>query len=103
MRLTSGDHERVLEASDLFDGPAQAEATKRFLDDPGHHLLLAYDGEEAVGFVTGVEMTHPDKGTELFLYELGVAEHARGKGVALPWSRRSLVSLEPPAATACGP
>jgi len=28
-----------------------------------------------------VETTHPDKGTEMFLYELGVAERARGRGV----------------------
>jgi ribosomal protein S18 acetylase RimI-like enzyme len=26
-------------------------------------------------------MTHPDKGTEMFLYELAVAESARGRGV----------------------
>ena len=31
--------------------------------------------------VTGVEMTHPDKGTEMFLYELGVDEGHRGLGV----------------------
>jgi ribosomal protein S18 acetylase RimI-like enzyme len=31
--------------------------------------------------VTGVEMTHPDKGTEMFLYELGVDESFRGRGV----------------------
>ena len=30
--------------------------------------------------VTGVEMTHPDKGTEMFLYELGVHEPFRGRG-----------------------
>ena len=26
-------------------------------------------------------MTHPDKGTEMFLYELGVAEEFRGRGI----------------------
>ena len=30
-----------------------------------------------MGFVSGVELTHPDKGTEMFLYELGVDESAR--------------------------
>ncbi len=34
-----------------------------------------------LGFVSGVETTHPDKGTEMFLYELGVAEDARRRGV----------------------
>ena len=28
-----------------------------------------------------METTHPDKGTEMFLYELGVAERARRRGV----------------------
>lgn len=36
---------------------------------------------DAVGFVTGVEMTYPDKGTEMLLYELGIDPSARGKGV----------------------
>ena len=31
--------------------------------------------------VTGVETTHPDKGTEMFLYELAVDEAARDRGV----------------------
>ena len=69
-------------AVELFDAPPQAEATAAFLAAAGHHLLLAYDGDVAVGMVTGVELTHPDKGTELFLYELGVSESARGRGVA---------------------
>jgi hypothetical protein len=38
---------------------------------------VAYDGERPVGMVTGVETTHPDKGTEMFLYELAVDETAR--------------------------
>jgi ribosomal protein S18 acetylase RimI-like enzyme len=34
-----------------------------------------------VGFVSGVETTHPDKGTEMFLYELAVAEPSRRRGI----------------------
>lgn len=66
----------------LFDAPPEPDATARFLADENHHLLLAYDeNDRPVGMVTGVEMTHPDKGTEMFLYELGVDETARGAGV----------------------
>jgi ribosomal-protein-alanine N-acetyltransferase len=68
-------------AGELFDGPARGEATRRFLDEPGHHLFLAYDGDVPVGMVTGVETTHPDKGTEMFLYELSVAESHQGRGI----------------------
>lgn len=44
-------------------------------------MLVAYDHEMPAGFVTGVEMTHPDKGTEMFLYELGVDERFRNHGI----------------------
>ncbi|AGZ46470.1 GNAT family N-acetyltransferase [Actinoplanes friuliensis] len=75
------DAAAVHRAADLFDGPPLAEATEKFLAHPDHHLLFAYDGDRAVGMVSGVEMTHPDKGTEMFLYELGVAPTARLQGV----------------------
>jgi ribosomal protein S18 acetylase RimI-like enzyme len=68
-------------AAHLYDGPARRDAVARFLADRTHHLLLAYDGERPVGFVSGVEMTHPDKGTEMFLYELAVDEDHRRRGV----------------------
>ena len=69
-------------AADLFDAPPIAAATERFLDAPGHHLLLAYDEVgRPVGMISGVEMTHPDKGTEMFIYELGVAPAARLQGI----------------------
>ena len=85
-RLVPGDEERVVAASRLFDGPAKFEWAHEFLMSPGHHLLFAtVDGVEA-GFVSGVEMTHPDKGTEMLLYELGVDEPFQRQGIG-----RSLV------------
>jgi aminoglycoside 3-N-acetyltransferase I len=70
-------------AADLFDAPPLAAATERFLADPTHHLLFAYDeAGRAVGMISGVETTHPDKGTEMLIYELGVAPVARLQGVA---------------------
>src|SRR4051812_4958379 len=86
------DAAAVHAAADLFDAPPLAAATERFLAEPGHHLLLAYEDAEdagdghtrarAVGMISGVEMTHPDKGTEMFIYELAVAPAARRRGVA---------------------
>jgi aminoglycoside 3-N-acetyltransferase I len=78
------DAAAVHAAVDLFDGPPLASATERFLASPTHHLLFAFDDDDegrAVGMVSGVETTHPDKGTEMFVYELGVAPAARLKGV----------------------
>jgi ribosomal protein S18 acetylase RimI-like enzyme len=81
-RLGPGDEEAVHAARALFDDAPEEQATRRFLAEPTHHLLVAY-GEAAtpLGFVSGVELTHPDKGTEMFLYELGVDESARRQGV----------------------
>jgi ribosomal protein S18 acetylase RimI-like enzyme len=73
----------VHRAAELFDSPPLPEPTERFLADPTHHLLLAYDESDcAVGMISGIETTHPDKGTEMFIYELGVAPAARLQGVA---------------------
>ncbi|MEV0531030.1 GNAT family N-acetyltransferase [Kitasatospora sp. NPDC050463] len=73
--------EAVTDAGHLFDSPPRPEATGQFLADERHHLLIAYVDDVPAGMVTGVEMTHPDKGTEMFLYELGVEESFRGRGV----------------------
>ena len=72
--------EQVREAAPLFDEPLRDDAVRRFLDDPIHHLLLARDAGQVVGFVSGVETTHPDKGTEMFLYELAVDPAAQRRG-----------------------
>jgi aminoglycoside 3-N-acetyltransferase I len=77
------DAAAVHRAADLFDAPPLAAPTERFLAEPTHHLLFAYDATgRAVGMISGVETTHPDKGTEMFIYELGVAPAARLQGVA---------------------
>jgi ribosomal protein S18 acetylase RimI-like enzyme len=85
-RLGPGDEQRVFEAASLFDGAPRAEATTDFLGRPDHYLFVASDADGTpVGFVSGVLMAHPDKGREMFLYELGVSEghRRRGSGSAL--------------------
>ena len=75
--------EAVRVGAELFDGPLRRAALARFLDSAGHHLLFAYGADgDVIGMISGVETTHPDKGTEMFLYELGVAPRARRQGVA---------------------
>jgi len=91
-RVTDADE--VYRGAELYDDPPTQAATLAFLAKPDHHLLYAYDdaGEGSavtggnavpIGMVSGVETTHPDKGTEMFLYELSVAESARRRGVAV--------------------
>ncbi|MER6382047.1 GNAT family N-acetyltransferase [Streptomyces sp. NPDC001250] len=71
----------VVAAEHLFDNPARSAWAERFLAAAGHHLLLAYADGGPVGFVSGVETVHPDKGTEMFLYELAVDEPYRRRGI----------------------
>ena len=90
--MTIVDEQTVMGMAHLFDGPAVAEHVRGFLLDERHHLLIAREGDQIIGFVSGVEMTHPDKGTEMFLYELAVDEpwQRQGAGTALVAALRDL-------------
>jgi ribosomal protein S18 acetylase RimI-like enzyme len=81
--LGPGDEERVVRAQHLFDDPVDAAAVRAYLADPRHHLLIASVDGMPAGFVTGIELLHPDKERpEMFIYELGVDERFRRRGVA---------------------
>jgi ribosomal protein S18 acetylase RimI-like enzyme len=80
-RLGPGDDADVLAAADLFDAPPTPGWTRRFLAGHGHHLLMSFADGVGTGFVTGVELIHPDKGAEMFLYELGVHDDYRRQGI----------------------
>ena len=81
--MTTVDADAVVAASHLFDYDARSEWVERFLAQPDHHLGLAYVDEAPAGFVSGVEVTHPDKGTEMFLYELAVDARFRDEASVL--------------------
>ena len=82
LRLDPGDEALLLAGAELFDAPPTETLAARFLSSEGHHLLVAVgEAGDPVGFVSGVETTHPDKGTEMFLYELSVAEAHRNQGI----------------------
>ena len=85
-RITSFD--AVVAAGHLFDEVPREDATRAFLADERHHLLVAYVDGEPAGFVSGVETIHPDKGVEMFLYELGVDEAYQRRGIATALIRR---------------
>ena len=81
-RLAAGDEQIVLAGAALFDSPPTESWTARFVTSDGHHLLVALDEDhDPIGYVTGIETTHPDKGTEMFLYELSVHADHRNRGV----------------------
>jgi ribosomal protein S18 acetylase RimI-like enzyme len=83
------DPNELVRSSHLFDRQVTMQGAEAFLSTPGHVVLLASVEGRGIGFVSGVEMRHPDKGPEMFAYELGVDASWRRRGVA----RTLLLSL----------
>jgi ribosomal protein S18 acetylase RimI-like enzyme len=81
-RANSSDGHEVARFDVAFDYDVLSDETRRFLLDERHHLLLGYVDDRPAGFVSAVEIFHPDKRPELFLNEIGVVEDARRRGVA---------------------
>jgi ribosomal protein S18 acetylase RimI-like enzyme len=77
-----GDERQVARFAEAFDNDVLAEETRRFLTDERHVLLLGYLDGRPAGFVSAVEVFHPDKRAEIFLNEIGVMDEARRRGVA---------------------
>ncbi|MEV5158370.1 GNAT family N-acetyltransferase [Streptomyces sp. NPDC053728] len=71
----------LLAAAHLYDAEPRPEWAARFLAAGGHLMLIAYVDGAPAGFVSGIEMLHPDKGTEMCLHELSVDERHRRRGV----------------------
>jgi aminoglycoside 6'-N-acetyltransferase I len=69
-------------APDVFDNPIDVGRACEFLSDPRHHLAVAVDDGQVVGFVSALHYLHPDKPhPELWINEVGVAATHRGRGL----------------------
>lgn len=79
--MTAADAQAVTSAGHLFDHDVRSEWVMDFLAQPNHHLCIAYADGEPVGFISAADLTHPDKGTEMFLYELSVDDRHRRRGI----------------------
>ena len=66
----------------LFDESIRPKQARAFLDDPLHELILAFEGNAAVGMVSGTILLHPDKEPAMFINELGVRESHQRRGIA---------------------
>ncbi len=76
----AGPLDRV--ADDVFDEPVRPDRLAAYLAEPGHIMLVALSGGIVVGQCAGVVHRHPDKVTELYLDEVGVAPAFQRKGIA---------------------
>ena len=95
IKILSENEESVLNhiAPDVFDDPLDVERTREFLKDPRHHLVVAIDQAQVVGFISAGHYVHPDKpNPELWINEVGVAptHHGQGFGKAM---MKSLLNL----------
>jgi ribosomal protein S18 acetylase RimI-like enzyme len=68
-------------ADDVFDNPIDEKFASEFLADPRHHIVVALSEGVVIGFASAVHYVHPDKPTELWINEVGVADAHQGKGV----------------------
>lgn len=87
IRILNSSDDSALErvAPDVFDNVLDPALAAEFLRDPRHHLAVAIDQGEVIGFASGVHYVHPDKPAELWINEVGVAptHHGRGIGKAI--------------------
>ena len=80
----------IEEAEALFDNAIDRHAAERFIAADDHHLLLAYIDGTPAGIDHGRRgRAHPDKGTEMFVYELGVDPVHRRRGISITARRSS--------------
>ena len=80
--LDPGDH-AILDkvAPGVFDNSTDPTLVAQFLGDHRHHLAVAIDRDQVAGFASGVHYVHPDKPSEMWINEVGVAPSHQGRGL----------------------
>ena len=85
------DLERLLAVEDgLFDNAIRPDQAEAFLNDPSHILIIAFDGDHAVGMASGQILLHPDKAPAFFVAEVGVRDAWQQRGIAKQMCARLL-------------
>lgn len=84
IRVLGPDDAELVRASgdEVFDSTPEPSLTAEFLADPRHHIVGALMGGRIVGMATAVDYVHPDKPSELWINEVGVAEPFQRQGIA---------------------
>ena len=86
IRFRSGTNEDIpamIKAGDtLFDFPIKEKRALEFIEDPRHHIELAYSNENLVGFASCFIYVHPDKDPIMFINEVSVLKEFRNQGIS---------------------
>jgi len=69
-------------AAGVFDEPVVPGRVAAYLAEPGHLMILAFDGDLVVGQCAAILHKHPDKVDELYIDEVGVADAYHRRGIA---------------------
>jgi aminoglycoside 6'-N-acetyltransferase I len=69
-------------AEGVFDEPIRPDRLAAYLAEPGHRMVVALRDGELVGQVAAIVHRHPDKLTELYIDEVGVAPVLHRQGIA---------------------
>ena len=69
-------------ADEVFDEPVDAKRLAAYLAEPGHLMIVAIADGVVVGQCAAVIHRHPDKITELYIDEIGVAASFLRQGIA---------------------
>lgn len=81
-------------APGVFDNALDPRLVAEFLGNDRHHLAVAIDRGQVIGFASGVHYVHPDKPPELWINEVGVAPSHQGRGVGKAVMRTLLQHAE---------
>ncbi|TGT59765.1 GNAT family N-acetyltransferase, partial [Mesorhizobium sp. M2E.F.Ca.ET.166.01.1.1] len=83
IRLQAGDDALVMQvAEDVFDEPVRPDRLAAYLGQPGHFMVIALADDVVVGQCAAVIHRHPDKASELYIDEVGVAPPFQRQGIA---------------------
>jgi ribosomal protein S18 acetylase RimI-like enzyme len=84
IRRLTPDDAAVLDrvADEVFDEPVDPKRLATYLAEPNHLMLVAVAGDAVVGQCAAVIHRHPDKPTELYIDEVGVAPSFKRRGIA---------------------
>ncbi|TPI66431.1 GNAT family N-acetyltransferase [Mesorhizobium sp. B3-1-3] len=82
-RLHPGDDALVMRVADnVFDEPVRPDRLAAYLAAPGHFMIVAIVDQTVVGQCAAVIHRHPDKVSELYIDEVGVAPPFQRQGIA---------------------
>ncbi|TIO06612.1 GNAT family N-acetyltransferase [Mesorhizobium sp.] len=82
-RLFPGDDAFVTRiAEDVFDEPVRPDRLAAYLASPDHLMIVALFDDMIVGQCAAVIHRHPDKVSELYIDEVGVAPAFQRQGIA---------------------